>query len=307
MTTAFDPEAFGLETGSVSIPDMDGNDFAVGFLAAGDATAPLALCLHGYPDSAWTWRHLLPRLAEAGFRAVAPFDRGYAPTEMPSDGLYQAGVLGVDANHLHDALGGDGHAVVIGHDWGAMGAYSAAVLDPDRWSRVVASAVMPGPVAAAAFLSYDQLKLSWYMFFQMTGMADGFIPMNDHEFISRLWGDWSPGYEATTDVAAFVECMQTAENLSAALSYYRHTLTPELQDPRLGDAQGAVFTIPSQPLLYMHGTQDGCMSPEMAATVGAFLTVEGSEAIMVPGTGHFLHLEKPDEVNDHIIGFLTKE
>lgn len=305
MSTIFDAGRLGLETASVTITDLDGNDLEVAYLAAGDAGAPLALCLHGYPDSAWTWRHLLPRLADNGFRAVAPFSRGYAPTAIPGDGLYQAGVLGVDANALHGVLGGDERAVVIGHDWGAMGAYSAASLAPGNWSKVVAAAVMPGPVAAAAFLSFDQLKLSWYMFFQMTGMADGFIPMNDYEFISRLWGDWSPGLDASADVRAFVECMATPENLTAALSYYRHTLTPELQDPRLADAQGGVFTIPPQPLLYLHGTDDGCMSPQMASTVGGLLTVEGSRAEMVPGTGHFLHLEKPDQVNDLIVGFLT--
>src|SRR3954469_24473242 len=81
---------------------------------------PLALCLHGFPDSAWTWRHLLPELAAAGFRAVAPFLRGYAPTEVPADGIYQSGAIVADASALHEALGGDGDAVVIGHDWGAF-------------------------------------------------------------------------------------------------------------------------------------------------------------------------------------------
>lgn len=305
MANTFDPDEFGLGTGSVTIPDMDGNELDVAYLSAGDPDAPLALCLHGYPDSAWTWRHLLPRLASSGFHAVAPFGRGYAPTAVARDGLYQAGVLGVDANQLHQVLGGDERAVVIGHDWGAMGAYSAAVLAPQNWTRVVTAAVMPGPVAAAAFLSYDQLKLSWYMFFQMTDMADGFVPMNDYEFITRLWADWSPGFDSTDDVRAFVECMPSPENLTAALSYYRHTLTPGLQDPRLAEAQGAVFTVPTQPLLYLHGNDDGCMSPEMAATVGGFLTVEGSRAVMVPDSGHFLHLEKPEEVNSMIVDFLT--
>lgn len=305
MTTTFDTSDHGLTIDVTTIPDLDGNDLAVGYLSVGDTDAPLALCLHGYPDSAWTWRFLLPRLAESGYRAVAPFSRGYSPTAVPSDGAYQAGVLGVDANNLHRALGGDDRAVLIGHDWGAMGAYSAAVLAPENWTRVVTAAVMPGPVAAAAFLSYDQLKLSWYMFFQMTGMADGFVPMNDYDYISRLWNDWSPGFDATDDVRAFVECMAAPENLTAALSYYRHTLAPEFQDPRLADAQGAVFTIPPQPLLYLHGENDGCMSPQMAATVGGFLTVDGSDAVMVPGTGHFLHLEKPEEVNSLIIGFLS--
>src|SRR3954464_2707270 len=97
-----------------------------GVLEAG--TGPLALCLHGFPDSAHTWRHLLPALADAGFHAVAPFMRGYAPTAVPGDGAYQTGALATDANALHEALGGDADAVLIGHDWGAAAAYGAATL-----------------------------------------------------------------------------------------------------------------------------------------------------------------------------------
>ena len=104
---------------------------------------PLALCLHGFPDSAWTYRYLLPALADAGFRAVAPFMRGYAPTAVPADGRYQTGALGLDACALHEALGGDGDAVIIGHDWGAMATYTAANHEPDRWRRVVTMAVPP--------------------------------------------------------------------------------------------------------------------------------------------------------------------
>jgi pimeloyl-ACP methyl ester carboxylesterase len=266
--------------------------------------APLALCLHGYPDSAWTWRHLLPVLARHGYRAVAPFSRGYAPTEIPADGRFQSGVLGVDANNLHEALGGSGEAVLIGHDWGAMAAYSAATLEPARWRAVVAAAVPPGPVTAQGFLQYDQLRLSWYIFFQLTPLADAVVAMDDHAFIRRLWQDWSPGYDCGEDVARFVECMPAPANLAAALSYYRQTLGSEPQDPSLAEAQGAVYALPPQPLLYLHGTDDGCMSPTLAATTEQHLSVDGSRAVMVENTGHFLHLERPDVVNAEILAFL---
>ena len=72
----------------------NGVEFA--YLAAGES-GPLALCLHGFPDSAHSWRHLLPALADAGYRAVAPFQRGYAPTAVPADGRYQTGMLATDA------------------------------------------------------------------------------------------------------------------------------------------------------------------------------------------------------------------
>ena len=100
-------------------------------------------CAARLPDTARTWRYLLPELAAAGFRAVAPFMRGYAPTAVPDDGRYSVGTLADDAIALHEVLGGDGHAVLIGHDWGAEAAYTAAVAAPDRWRRVVTLAVPP--------------------------------------------------------------------------------------------------------------------------------------------------------------------
>src|ERR1700704_5760029 len=109
------------EVGSREL-SANGVEFAV--LEAG--SGPLALCLHGFPDSAHTWRYLLPALAGAGFHAVAPFMRGYAPTGIPADGCFQLGALIADATALHDALGGDGQAVLIGSDWGAETAYGAA-------------------------------------------------------------------------------------------------------------------------------------------------------------------------------------
>src|SRR3954469_1517275 len=121
----------------------DGVDLT--YLACG--SGPLALCLHGFPDSAYTWRHLMPQLADAGFHAVAafmrgdvppsvpgdalaPFMGGSAPRSSPADGRYQTGALAADAVALHEALGGDEQAVLIGHDWGAMGAYGGGAYAP---------------------------------------------------------------------------------------------------------------------------------------------------------------------------------
>ena len=81
----------------------NGLDFA--FFIDGPEDGPLALCLHGFPDTAHTWRYLLPDLAAAGFKAVAPFLRGYAPTQVPADGNYQLGALVRDANGASRRLG----------------------------------------------------------------------------------------------------------------------------------------------------------------------------------------------------------
>jgi pimeloyl-ACP methyl ester carboxylesterase len=278
----------------------------VAYLDTG-GSGPLAVCLHGFPDTAHTWRHLLPALHDAGYRAVAPWLRGYAPTAVPADGRYQNGAIAVDAVELHEALGGDEDAVVIGHDWGARAANGAAALAPDRWRRVVTMAVPPAGAVAEGFLTFRQLKRSWYMFFFQHVLADVAVPMDDLAFIDRLWEDWSPGYTESADDRRWVkEALSGPENVSAALGYYRATLQPELQVPELAEAEAAVATTPPQPHLYLHGVDDGCMGVELAERAASHLTVEGSRVELVPGTGHFLHLEAPDTVNRHIVTFLTE-
>ncbi len=279
----------------------NGVDFSV--LTAGEG--PLALCLHGFPDSAHGWRHLLPALAAAGYRAVAPFQRGYAPTSIPADGRYQSGVLGVDANALHQALGGNDTAVVIGHDWGASGAHGAAVLQPERWRKVVTMAVPPGPAIAMSFLgNFEQLKRSWYMFFFQHPLSDMVVPSNDLSFIDHIWNDWSPGYDSTEDLVHVKASLSDPAHLAAAMGYYRATLGHGLQDPALGDAQAAASAVPPQPLLYLHGRNDGCIGIEVAELAASMapanVTVE-----YVADAGHFLHLERPDVVNARILEFLA--
>lgn len=289
-----------ITTGSTT---ANGIEFA--YLAAGSPSAPLALCLHGFPDSAHGWRHLLPALADAGFHAVAPFQRGYAPTAVPADGRFQTGALATDALALHDALGGSSDAVVIGHDWGATGTHGAAVLEPQRWARVVSLAVPPGPAMGMAFLSnLAQVQRSWYMFFFQHGLADLVVAANDLAFIDMLWTQWSPGYDATDDLPHVKHSLRDPANLGAALGYYRAALGDGFRDPALDDAQAATQGWATQPHLYLHGRNDGCIGVEVAETAAAMapsnVTVE-----IVDGVGHFLHLEQPDRINARVIEFLT--
>ena len=279
------------------------NDLEFAFFEAG--SGPLALCLHGFPDSAWTYRLLLPALADAGFRAVAPFMRGYAPTAVPADGRYQGAALALDACALHDELGGDGDAVIIGHDWGAVATYIAANHAPDRWRRVVTMAVPPTGAVAGGFLKYDQLKKSWYMFFFQHALADVVVPMDDLAFIDRLWEEWSPGHDGAEDIAHVKDALRDPAHLAAALGYYRAALGGVGVDPALDAVQAAGGAPMAQPTLYLHGRTDGCMAVDTAEGAAAFLTSEGSRLEIVEGAGHFLHLEKPAEVNGLIVDFLT--
>jgi pimeloyl-ACP methyl ester carboxylesterase len=293
--------------GTISQHSIQANDLHISYFAAGlDNDGPLVICLHGFPDSAHTWRHLLPRLADAGYRAVAPFLRGYAPTEVPTDGRFQTAASAMDALALRDALGGGADSVIIGHDWGAVITHIAANVRPDAFAKVVTMAVPPGNAVGVAFLSnLPQIKRSWYMFFFQHPFADFVVGANDLAYIDMLWADWSPGFDATEELALLKPSLRDPANLQAALGFYRATLGAGYNDPALQSAQDMSSTIPPQPLLYLHGRTDGCMGAEVAEFAAAELT-SNARAHFVDGAGHFLHLEKPNEVNDIILSFLAE-
>ena len=294
---------------------MRANDLEFGLLEAG--SGPLALCLHGFPDTAWTWEHLLPALAGAGFRAVAPFMRGYAPTAVPADGAYQLGALVADAVALHEVLGGDGDAVLIGHDWGAETAYGAAALAPDRWRRLVTLAVPPAALDPVLFSDYEQLRRFFYLFLfrDPAGFADALVASDGMSFLDQLWRDWSPGYDAREDLARVKESLREPANLAAAIGYYRAAAagssggSPEIagsspQTDRYAAEEQAAGRQAPLPTLYLHGSADGCIRVELARRAESLLA-PSSRMIVIEDAGHFLHVEKPSEVNDHILAWFS--
>jgi pimeloyl-ACP methyl ester carboxylesterase len=281
----------------------NGVDFA--YFESGPADGPLALCLHGFPDSPHTWRYLLPALAGAGYHAVAPFMRGYAPTAIPADGLYQLGALARDANSLHEVLRGGPDAVIIGHDWGALTTYPAVAHQPDRWRRAVTLAVPPTASTMSSFFTFSQLQGLWYTFFFQSPLADIALPLDGYVFLDRLWADWSPGYDATFDLARVKEAIGDPEHMAAAIGYYRAIYGSEGHSPDLAEEQ-ALATAPTPiPTLYLHGRQDGCF---LLTTIGDPLQylAEGSEVAVVDDAGHFLHVEQPEVVNRLVLDFIGR-
>lgn len=280
------------------------NGLTFGTLEAGEG--PLVLCLHGFPDHARSFRHQLPALAEAGYRAVAPFMRGYAPTDAPLDGPYQSAVLAQDAAELIHALGHE-RAVLFGHDWGAVAAYGAAVLAPERISRLITAAVPHGAALPTALLtSYDQQRRSWYMFFFQTVLADIALAFDDYAFIDRLWQDWSPGWHVPDDeMAQLKDTFRHAGVVAAALAYYRDSLTPSRQRPELAALQErlAISPVPVR-TLYFHGADDGCVGVELVAGMEQLFPA-GLDTVVVPGAGHFVHQERPELVNARLLAFLA--
>jgi pimeloyl-ACP methyl ester carboxylesterase len=281
--------------GAVRSATVRANGIRFGILEAG--SGPLALCLHGFPDCAHTWGRLLPELAEAGFHAVAPFMRGYAPTEIPPDGDYRVATLAADAQALHEELGGTGDAVLIGHDWGAEAAYEAAAAAPHRWRRLVTLAVPPAALDSLLLGDYEQLKRFFYLFFlqDSSGLPEAITARDDMALLDRLWGDWSPGYQAGEHLAAVKQCLRGPGRLSAAIGYYRAT--------RLGEDSPHEPRQPPQPTLYLHGARDGCIGADLARGAERYLAPD-SRMVVVEEAGHFLQLERPAVVNEHILNWL---
>lgn len=290
---------------------VQANGLRFAYLQDGPADGPLALLLHGFPDTAHTWRHLLPRLAALGYRAVAPWMRGYAPT-APHDGRAVDGAtLAADANALHRALGGGEDAVLVGHDWGAYAGYRAVAAAPERWSRLVTLAVPPDPALAGARRDPDQIRRSWYMAALKAPGAERLVGRNDLALVERLWHDWSPGYDAADDVEHVRSSLRSPEALRSAVAYYRGLdLWRASTPPRA--------LVPPRSTLYLHGSDDGCLGVRYAEASRRVLERPSREVLsdagqpaslveVVPGAGHFLHLELPEVVNATIVGFLSAD
>lgn len=276
--------------------NANGIDFH--YIEAG--SGPLVLCLHGFPDNAYTYRYLLPVLADAGFRGVAPFMRGYAPTGRPADERYESVLIAQDAAALITGLGAE-KAFLVGHDWGAAAAYGCAVLAPERLHRIVTLAVTHGVQAT----DYDTLKGTWHGYFFQMPYSDQLVAANDYDFIYKWWRDASPHYEPPAEVMESVKAtFRSPGVVTAALNYYRHTVNPANRDPALAPLREKLANSPIRvPTMIMHGTRDRPGRLAMFERMGAGFEA-GLEKVLIPGTGHFLHLEQPDEVNAKIVEFL---
>jgi len=286
----------------------NGVDFA--YLEAGPPAGPLVLCLHGFPDHAPTWRHLLPELAAAGFHAVAPWMRGYHPSGLAPDGRYQSATLALDALALLEALGVDGRGDVVGHDWGAVAACGAAILEPGRVGHL-ASLALPHPAVLGPRLigDWEQRKRSWYMwFFQLPVIPEMVVEGDDFIVIEKLWRDWSPSYQPDAeDMARLKATLGAPGTLEAALSYYRHTFDLTRQADELAAAQADVNGGRiSAPALFLAGYEDGCVEPDFDEQ--SLDLCDGPAAVeVVHHCGHFLHLEQPERVNARILALLRDE
>ncbi|HXJ33393.1 MAG TPA: alpha/beta hydrolase [Candidatus Eisenbacteria bacterium] len=277
----------------------------VAFEALEEGSGPLVLCLHGFPDQAHSFRHQMPALARAGFRTVAPYMRGYAPTSAPADGRYDGMALAEDVLALLDALDAE-QAVVFGHDWGAVATYFAALLAPQRLRKIVTAAVPYGPALFRAFTtSPAQIRRSWYMFFFQQPIADAALRHDDFALVDRLVADWSPGWTCPAEERERTKATFRAPGtVEAALGYYRATMGPALADPAVMEASLTATSVPLEvPALMLHGADDGCIGAELVPSMREYFP-RGLRIEVIAGAGHFVHQEKPEMVNRLVLDFL---
>lgn len=288
---------------------VEANGVAFECIEAGDGDR-LALCLHGFPDDPGSMEPLQSRLVEEGYTAVAPYMRGYAPTEAaPDNGDYTARALGADAVALADAylerddLEG---AVLVGHDWGAVAGYAAAVRSPDTFDRMATLAVPPRFDALLA-RHPRQVARSWYMWlFQLEGVAERAVRWQDFALVEFLWGIWSPTWdypgERIESVKATLSEGNTVEN---ALAYYRQFVGPAV---RRIVTSGRLPSVNRErrievPTLVLAGVEDGAIDSGLFERADEAFDAR-CRVVRVDGAGHFLHQERPAVVGEEVVSFL---
>jgi pimeloyl-ACP methyl ester carboxylesterase len=292
---------------------------------------PLVLLCHGFPETWYSWRHQLGALAGAGFRAVAPDMRGYAQTDAP-DGIESYSILHLvgDMVGLVRALG-ETNAVIVGHDWGASVAWTAALIRPDIF-RAVAALSVPlrprGPTAPLVALRAAGFERLYYFYFQEPGVAEAEfardISAAMRKGIYTLSGDapatseWSPllapgsGFLdkaidpehlpawITEDDIATISAEFTRTGFRGPLNWYRNMdrnweLTGAFADRQI-----------EQPAIFIAGARDIAIAgPNKAALDQLSKTVPGlKRQLLIEGAGHWIGEERPAEVNEALIDFI---
>ena len=262
---------------------------------------PLVL-LHGFPDCAFNFRDQIEFFSGNGFEVFVPFMPGYHEDDKELE-TYQSLKVAEELVTFIDSVT---HKPInlYGHDWGAAAAYGIANLIPSKINRLITGSVPYGPNLMHAFLlDGDQQRRSWYMFFFQLEMAELGVQANDYEYIRRLWREWSPNWpEYKSYAQEAINVLSKPGVLTRALKYHRSTFQSGLQSERLNNLQSTFTDKIKPPSLYLHGKNDGAIAAYLSA--GMEESFESLRILEFDDCGHFLHLEKPQEINQAMLAFL---
>lgn len=251
----------------------------------------LALCLHGFPELHYSWRHQIPLLVEMGYKVWAPNLRGYGGSSKP-DGVdsYRLNTLVQDVAALIDASGAE-EVTLIAHDWGAIIAWHFAILKVRPLTRLVIMNVPHPRCARRELKHWYQLKKSWYIFFfQLPRIPEWLFGLNGAErikrAISRMAVDKSRFPEE--DLQVYADAASRPGALRSMINYYRALLrTPDARE--IGDAMVHI------PTLMIWGEEDAAI--DIRCTDGTEEWVPDLELHRLPGVSHWVQQEAPEKVN----------
>jgi len=312
---------------------VDAKNLRMHLVEAGPEKGPVVLLCHGFPESWYSWRHQLTALAAAGYRVVAPDMRGYGQTEAPADVLAYTQLHHVgDMVGVLDALGVD-KAVIVGHDWGAPVAWSAAQWRPDRFHAVAALSVpwMPrGPVRQTQALA-QAVGDQWFYFlyFQQPGKAEAELDPNARTFLRGFFYSLSgnPPFQVLRGLAGgpkdgtMLEHLLQPEQLPSWLSeedlgfyvaeFERTGFRGGLNWYRCADANWELSRAwedkrIEQPALFIAGDREPVLSMQPGLMEAMAHGVPGlRKTVTLPGCGHWTQQERPAEVNAALLEFLA--
>ena len=267
---------------------VDVNGIGLEVEVSGDG--PPVVLLHGWPDSHQLWRHQVAALTKAGYRCVVPDLRGFGDSDRPLDvDAYALPNIVGDAIGLLDQLGIE-RAHVIGHDWGAAVAWVLAALAPERVDHLVALSV--GHPTAFRGAGLPQREKSWYMLlFLVEGVGEEWVAADD---FASLRGGWL----THPDVDAVSAQLSRQGALTASLNWYRANV------PARSLVEAPIELPPvAAPTMGVWSSGDGALTEAQMTGSAQFVTAPWRYE-RIEGAGHWLQLERPDEVNAMVLDFL---
>ena len=279
--------------------DITANGARFHVAECGPADGPLVLLLHGFPQFWWAWRAQLVALGEAGFRAVAPDLRGYGASDRPPRG-YDPYTLSSDVAGMVRALGAR-DAVVVGHDWGGVLAWTVATLHPGVVSRLAVLG-MPHPLRLREALLRDPRQLracACIAFFQLPRAPESRLRRGHGAYVAELLRRWGGrDYPDAGTELRYRAAMQVPGVAHCSMEWFRWAVRSRTRPSgwrflRLLDRGVGV------PTLHVHGADDGYLLPETAHGSGAWVHAP-YELQVLDGVGHFPH----EEASDHVTAAL---
>jgi len=276
----------------------NGISFEVASMGRGDR---LALCLHGFPEHAFSWRNQMPILAKLGYRVWAPNLRGYGGTDSPPDvAAYRMQILVEDVAALIAASGAT-EILLIAHDWGGALAWLLAMKQPELIGRLVIMNV-PHPACFARELRKPrQLLRSWYMFFfQIPGLPEFLLGRNDAQAIGDMFRSRSRKRARISEdvIDVYRQNALRPGGLTAMLNWYRAFF-----QGRKGASVRAGFPKITTPTLFLWGDADVAL--DFRTTQGTGDYVSDLTFRVLPGISHWIQQEAPEAVNAMLEAWLT--